>query len=92
LRVARPTNDLTAVTTFSRDGLGFEVVGGFGGDGNIEDAVLAAAAFVEEYQLTPFDALHAGVAATRGERVLSSERDYDTVGLDRTPLEPDTAE
>ena len=57
-----------------------------------EDAVLAAAAFIEEYQLTPFDALHAGVAATNSEDVLSSERDYDTVGLDRVPLEPDTTE
>jgi predicted nucleic acid-binding protein len=54
-----------------------------------EDAVLAAAAFIEEYQLTPFDALHAGVVATSGEDVLSSEQDYDTVGLDRIPLEPD---
>ena len=54
-----------------------------------EDAVLAAAAFLVEYQLTPFDALHAGVVATSGEGVLSSERDYDTVGLDRIPLEPD---
>jgi predicted nucleic acid-binding protein len=56
-----------------------------------EDAVLAAAAFLEEYQLTPFDALHAGVVATSGEAVLSSEGDYDTVGLDRIPLEPDDA-
>lgn len=54
-----------------------------------EDAVLAAAAFVEEYGLTPFDALHAGVAATGDGTVLSSERDYDTVGLDRTPLGPE---
>ncbi|SEL23623.1 PIN domain-containing protein [Haloferax larsenii] len=57
-----------------------------------EDAVLAAAAFLEEYHLTPFDALHAGVIATSGEEVLSSEQDYDTVGLDRTPLEPDRDE
>ncbi|KAB1197871.1 MULTISPECIES: PIN domain-containing protein [Haloferax] len=57
-----------------------------------EDAVLAAAAFLEEYHLTPFDALHAGVIATSGEEVLSSEQDYDTVGLDRTPLEPDSDE
>lgn len=57
-----------------------------------EDAVLAAAAFIEEHQLTPFDALHAGVAATSGDRVLSSEQDYDAVGLDRIPLEPDTDE
>lgn len=53
-----------------------------------EDAVLAAAAFVDEYHLTPFDALHAGVVATSGERVLTSERDYDAVGLERLALEP----
>lgn len=57
-----------------------------------EDAVLAAAAFINEYDLTPFDALHAGFVATRDERVLSTEQDYDTVGLDRTPLEPDVDE
>jgi predicted nucleic acid-binding protein len=57
-----------------------------------EDAVLAAAAFIEEYHLTPFDALHAGLVATGGERVLSSEQDYDVVGLDRAPLEPDESE
>jgi predicted nucleic acid-binding protein len=55
-----------------------------------EDAVLAAAAFLEEYHLTPFDALHAGVVATGEGTVLSSEKDYDTVGLERTPLEPDS--
>ena len=32
--------------------------------------------------------IDAGVAATGDETVLSSERDYDSVGLDRTPLEP----
>ncbi|GAB7092612.1 hypothetical protein JCM18237_28830 [Halorubrum luteum] len=53
-----------------------------------EDAVLAAAAFLDEYDLTPFDALHAGIVTTGTERVLSTEQDYDTVGLDRTPLEP----
>lgn len=52
-----------------------------------EDAVLAAAAFLDEYHLTPFDALHAGMAATGGETVLSSEQDYETVGLKRLPLE-----
>jgi predicted nucleic acid-binding protein len=57
-----------------------------------EDAVLAAAAFLDEYDLTPFDALHAGLITTRGESVLSTEQDYDTVGLDREPLEPDPAE
>lgn len=57
-----------------------------------EDAVLAAAAFLDEYDLTPFDALHAGLVTTGDERVLSTERDYDTVGIDRVPLEPDAAE
>lgn len=55
-----------------------------------EDAVLAAAAFLDEYHLTPFDALHAGVIATGEGNVLSSEKEYDTVGLDRVPLEPNT--
>ena len=54
-----------------------------------EDAVLAAAAFLDEYDLTPFDALHAGLITTGEERVLSTEQDYDTVGLDRVPLTPD---
>lgn len=54
-----------------------------------EDAVLAAAAFIEEHDLTPFDALHAGIVAAADERVLSSETDYDAVGVDRLPLEPD---
>lgn len=52
-----------------------------------EDAVLAAATFLDDYQLTPFDALHAGMATTGDGSVLSSEKDYDTVGLDRHPLE-----
>lgn len=57
-----------------------------------EDAVLAAAAFLDEYHLTPFDALHAGIVATGEGGVLSSETDYDTVGLERIPLEPDVEE
>ena len=57
-----------------------------------ENAVLAAAAFLDEYDLTPFDALHAGLVTTRDERVLSTEEDYDTVGLTRTPLDSETAE
>jgi len=57
-----------------------------------EEAVLAAAAFLDEYELTPFDALHAGLVTTGDGQVLSSERDYDTVGLDRVPLDPDSTE
>jgi len=57
-----------------------------------EDAVLAAAAFLDEYELTPFDALHAGLVTTGNKCVLSTEQDYDTVGLDRTPLELESDE
>lgn len=52
-----------------------------------EDAVLAAAAFLDDYEMTPFDALHAGLVATGSGTVLSSEQDYETAGLDRLPLE-----
>lgn len=51
-----------------------------------EDAVLAAAAFLGEHDMTPFDALHAGLAATTDHAVLSSETDYDDTGVDRVPL------
>lgn len=54
-----------------------------------EAAVLAAAAFIDEETLTPFDALHAGLAATRDEPVLTSEGEYEAVGLERVPLEPE---
>jgi predicted nucleic acid-binding protein len=54
-----------------------------------EDAVLAATVFIDEHDLTPFDALHAGLAVTNDDAVLSSEQAYDTVGLDRHPLDPD---
>lgn len=57
-----------------------------------EDAVLAAATFLEEHGMTPFDALHAGMATTGDGTVLSSEQDYDTAGLDRLPLETYTDE
>ena len=57
-----------------------------------EDAVLAAAAFIDEDDLTPFDALHAGIVTTGKNCVLSTEQDYETVGLDRTPLEPESSE
>jgi len=52
-----------------------------------EEALLVASAFLDEFDLTPFDAVHAGIAHMEGEDVLSSERDYDAVGLDRVPLE-----
>lgn len=54
-----------------------------------EDAVLAAADFIEEFDLTPFDALHAGMIVISGDQVLSTEQDYDALGLDRVSLEPE---
>lgn len=54
-----------------------------------EQAVLTAAVLADEHGFTPFDAIHAGIAITAGESVLSSEQDYDEIELDRVPLEPD---
>lgn len=52
-----------------------------------EEAVLAAATYLEEFDLTPLDALHAGIVTVSDERVLSTERDYEILGLKRVPLE-----
>ncbi|WP_348611652.1 PIN domain-containing protein [Halobaculum rarum] len=52
-----------------------------------EDALLAAAAFIDEEELTPFDAVHAGIAHIEGEAVLSTDRAYDSVGVERVPLD-----
>lgn len=52
-----------------------------------EDAVLATTVFVDEHDPTPFDALHAGLAVTNDDPVLSSEQADDAVGLDRHPLD-----
>lgn len=38
--------------------------------------------------MTPFDAFHAAITETRSGRVLSSETDYDTIDVERIPLEP----
>jgi predicted nucleic acid-binding protein len=57
-----------------------------------EDAVLAAAALLAEYELTPFDTLHADLATTGDERVFSTEQDYDMAGLDRLPLAPEATD
>lgn len=38
--------------------------------------------------MTPFDAFHAATAETRERVVLSSEQDYDTINVERLPLEP----
>lgn len=52
-----------------------------------EDALLAATAFIDEYGVTPFDAVHAGIAHVEGDPVLSTEQAYDTVGVERIPLD-----
>lgn len=54
-----------------------------------EEAVLLAAALAEEHDFTPFDALHAAMARTAGEKLLTSEQDYGDAGVDRVPLEKD---
>jgi predicted nucleic acid-binding protein len=52
------------------------------------EAVLAAAAFLDEYDMTPFDALHAGIVTTGDGRICATDRVFDEVGLDRVPLDP----
>jgi predicted nucleic acid-binding protein len=52
-----------------------------------EEAVLAAAAFIDDHGLTPYDAIHAGIAHVEGENVLSTEGAYDDVGIDRIDLD-----
>jgi predicted nucleic acid-binding protein len=52
-------------------------------------AVLKAAKYQEEHGMTTFDALHAGLAETRDARILSSEKDYDVLDIERVRLEED---
>lgn len=54
-----------------------------------EEVILAAVTYLDEHDLTPFDALHAGFAATRDERILGSDTAFDGLDIDRVPLEPD---
>lgn len=53
-----------------------------------EEALLTAATYLDEHEMTPFDALHAGIAATEGERILASDRAFDELDVERVPLEP----
>lgn len=48
-----------------------------------EDLVFQASAYIDE-GLTTFDAFHAALA---GATILSSDRAYDSIGIDRVPLE-----
>lgn len=52
-----------------------------------EAVVLVAATFMDEHEVTPFDAFHAGIAVTNDGRIHSSDRIYDDLDLDRIPLE-----
>ena len=54
-----------------------------------EQAVLTAAVLADDHGFTPFDAIHGGIAISTGQPVLTSERDYDDIGVDRVPLESD---
>jgi predicted nucleic acid-binding protein len=56
---------------------------------NHSQAVLKAAKYQEEHGMTTFDALHAGLAETRGARILSSDKDYDALDIERIRLEED---
>jgi len=51
-----------------------------------KQVVLKAVNYYDE-GMTPFDAFHAATAETRGMDVLSSERDYEDVEVERVPLE-----
>jgi predicted nucleic acid-binding protein len=55
-----------------------------------EQAVLTAAVLADDHGFTPFDAIHGGIAISTGQPILTSERDYDDVGVDRVPLENDS--
>jgi len=52
-----------------------------------KQVVLKAVNYYDE-GMTPFDAFHAATAETRGMDVLSSERDYEDIEVERVPLEP----
>lgn len=52
-----------------------------------ERALLVAVAFINDHGLTPNDAVHAGIAHVEDETVLSTEEDYDLVGVDRVTLD-----
>lgn len=51
-----------------------------------EGVALAAATYLDEHEITPFDAFHAGIAATRDDRIHSSDRIFDELDLDWVPL------
>lgn len=56
------------------------------------DAILKGVQYQDEYGMTDFDALHAGMADTWDAPVLGSDRAYDELPVERIPLEPDSEE
>jgi len=54
-----------------------------------EQAILKAVQHQDEYGMTNFDSLHAGIIDTWNEPVLGSEQDYDYLDIERIPLEPE---
>ena len=61
--------------------------------GNEEEQqlVLKAVAYFED-GMTPFDSFHAATAETRGLSIVSSDKAYRDVDVERLPLEPETDE
>ncbi|MFB6127511.1 MAG: PIN domain-containing protein [Halolamina sp.] len=57
------------------------------GDEEEKQVVLKAVNYYDE-GMTPFDAFHAAMAETQGMEVLSSEKDYEKIEVERVPLEP----
>jgi predicted nucleic acid-binding protein len=53
-----------------------------------ETQVVLKAVNYSDQGTTPFDAFHAATAETRGTDVLSSEKDYENIEVERVPLEP----
>ena len=64
LRIARPTDDLDAVTRFYRDGLGFEVIGGFEGHGEFDGVMLGRPGVAWHLEFTRKRGHEAGRAPT----------------------------
>ncbi|MFP8954627.1 PIN domain-containing protein (plasmid) [Natrialbaceae archaeon A-arb3/5] len=54
-----------------------------------EQAILKAVQYQEEYGMTNFDSLHAGMVDTWRTPVLGSEQAYDQLEIERHPLEPE---
>ena len=55
-----------------------------------EAALLAAVTYLDECNVTPFDAIHAGIASTRGGQILASDAVFDELDVERHPLEPNS--